>query len=52
MSTRGGGQLPIFYQKMTPNVDIMEITSQFGPFDNAKEQKNTFRTKLDGISSN
>jgi hypothetical protein len=31
-----GGQIPKFWPKMTPNIGIMQITSQFGPFDNAK----------------
>jgi hypothetical protein len=31
-----GGQIPKFWPKMTPNIGIMQITCQFGPFDNAK----------------
>ena len=31
-----GGQIPDFLQNMTPNIGIMQINSQFGPFDNAK----------------
>ncbi len=31
-----GGQIPKFWQNSTPNIGIMEITYQFGPFDNAK----------------
>jgi hypothetical protein len=31
-----GGQIPKFWQKMTPNIGIMQITAQFGPSDNAK----------------
>ncbi len=31
-----GGQIPNFWPKMDPNIGIMQITSQFGPFDNAK----------------
>ncbi len=31
-----GGQIPKFGPKMTPNIGIMQITCQFGPFDNAK----------------
>ena len=30
-----GGQIPKFWPKMTPNIGIIQITSQFGPFDNA-----------------
>jgi hypothetical protein len=37
---------------MTPNIDIIQITSLFGPFDHAMRHKNTFRTMHDGISSN
>jgi hypothetical protein len=33
-----GGKIPFLVPKMTRNVDIMQITSQIGPFDNAKEQ--------------
>ena len=29
-------QIPRFNKKMTPNIGIIQITSQFGPFDNAK----------------
>ena len=32
----GGGQIPKFGPKMTPNIGIMQITSQFGPFDDAE----------------
>ncbi len=31
-----GGQTPKFWPKMTPNMGIMQITSQLGPFDNTK----------------
>ena len=31
-----GGQIPKFSIKITPNIGIMQITSQFGPFINAK----------------
>ena len=31
-----GGQIPKFWPKITPNIGIIQITSQFGPFDNAK----------------
>jgi hypothetical protein len=31
-----GGQISKFLQKMPPNIGIMQITSQFGPFDKAK----------------
>jgi hypothetical protein len=31
-----GGQIPDFLPKNTPNIGIMQINSQFGPFDNAK----------------
>ena len=31
-----GCQIPIFWPKMTPNIGIIQITSLFGPFDNAK----------------
>jgi hypothetical protein len=36
---------------MTPNNGIIQRTSLFGPFDNAKRHKYTFRTKHDTISS-
>jgi hypothetical protein len=36
---------------MTPNIGIMQITSQFGSLDNAKYPQNTFGTKHDSISS-
>ena len=34
----GGGQIPQFWPKMTPNIGInnMQITSQFGPLDDAE----------------
>ena len=44
-----GGQKPKFWPKMTTNTGIMQITSQFGPFDNAKWPQNTSRTKIDSI---
>jgi hypothetical protein len=31
-----GGQIPKFWPKTTPNFGIIQITSQFRPFDNAK----------------
>ncbi len=31
-----GGQTPNFFTKNDPNIGIMQITSQFGPFDNIK----------------
>jgi hypothetical protein len=31
-----GVKHPNFDKKMTPNIGIIQITSQFGPFDNAK----------------
>ena len=36
---------------MTANIGIMQITSQFGPFDDLKRPQNTSRTKHDVISS-
>ena len=33
-----GVKYQFFVPKMTRNVDIIQITSQIGPFDNAKEQ--------------
>jgi hypothetical protein len=30
------GQIPKFWPKIMPNIGIMQITSQLGPFDNAK----------------
>ena len=32
--------------KMTPNVDIMQITSQFWPFDNANQQRKYISSNL------
>ena len=34
-----GGQIPTFLPKLTPNTSIMQITSQFGPFDNVSNHK-------------
>ena len=34
-----GGQKPKFCPKMTTNTGIMQITSQFGPFDNVSNHK-------------
>jgi hypothetical protein len=31
-----GGQIPKFLPKTIPNIGIIQITSQFGPFDNTK----------------
>ena len=31
-----GGQIPKYLPNMTENIGIMQITSQFGPFDNLK----------------
>jgi len=36
---------------MTSNIGIMQITSEFGTFDNTYNRKKTFRGKRDGISS-
>jgi hypothetical protein len=36
---------------MTPNIDIMGITSQFDPFIIQNSNLNTFTAKYDGISS-
>ena len=33
----GGGKTPPFDQKMTTNTGIIQRTSLFGPFDNAKQ---------------
>ena len=35
MVTRGV-QIPKYWPKIMPNIGIMQITSQFGPFDNTK----------------
>ena len=36
MDTRGGGAIPKLWPKITPDIDIMQITSPFEPFDHAK----------------
>ena len=41
------GQIPKFWQKMTSNIGIMQITSQFEPFDNIMQPQTTFWTKHD-----
>jgi len=30
--TTTGGQIPIFWQKMTPNISVLLVTPQFEPF--------------------
>ena len=44
--TTAGGQIPIFCPKPTPNIDIIQRTSIFAPFDNAKQPQIYIQDKV------
>ena len=44
--TTAGGQIPIFCPKTTPNIDIIQRTSIFAPFDNAKQPQIYIQDKV------
>ena len=41
----GGGQIPKFCPKMTPNIDMMRKYSEFGPLDNTKQPQQYIELK-------